>query len=127
MSMISFVLQVYELAQECGIKVHLDGARVMHAAVALGVEPADIMQYVDSVNMCFSKVRDSLHIISKQDPPPRGESRIVSQQGPSFGTPLLIYLIFLTMTLLHLRPHSFAVCDIHIGCFTWTSILNTFI
>ena len=62
--MISFVLQVYELAQECGIKVHLDGARVMHAAVALGVEPADIMQYVDSVNMCFSKVRDSLRIIS---------------------------------------------------------------
>lgn len=95
MSMISFVLQVYELAQECGIKVHLDGARVMHAAVALGVEPADIMQYVDSVNMCFSKVPNSLLIISKQDPPPRGESRIVSQQGPSFGTPLLIYLIFL--------------------------------
>ena len=93
MSMISFVLQVYELAQECGIKVHLDGARVMHAAVALGVEPANIMQYVDSVNMCFSKVRDSLLIIS---PPPRGESRIVSQQSPSFGTPLLIYLIFLT-------------------------------
>lgn len=52
-----FCFQVYDIAQDCGIKVHLDGARLMHAAVALGVQPSDITRCVDSVNMCFSKVK----------------------------------------------------------------------
>ncbi|XP_062620019.1 E3 ubiquitin-protein ligase TRAF7-like [Saccostrea cucullata] len=52
---VSYMKKVYELAQEYGMKVHLDGARLMHAATALGVNPAEITRCVDSVNMCFSK------------------------------------------------------------------------
>ncbi|XP_048759557.1 uncharacterized protein LOC125669151 [Ostrea edulis] len=52
---VSYMKKVYELAQEHGLKVHLDGARLMHAATALGVQPSDITNCVDSVNMCFSK------------------------------------------------------------------------
>ncbi|GLP95016.1 low-specificity L-threonine aldolase [Paraferrimonas sedimenticola] len=37
------------------LKLHLDGARVMNAAVKLGVNPADIMQHFDSVSVCLSK------------------------------------------------------------------------
>lgn len=33
----------------------MDGARLMNAATALDVGPADIVQYCDSVTMCFSK------------------------------------------------------------------------
>jgi len=47
---------VREFASEHKMKVHLDGARVMNAAVALGVPPAEITQYVDSANICLSKV-----------------------------------------------------------------------
>lgn len=38
-----------------GMKVHLDGARVFNAAVALGVPVSEITQHVDSVNFCLSK------------------------------------------------------------------------
>lgn len=44
------------LAQSHGVRVHLDGARLMNAAVALGVPPARIMEHCDSVSLCFSKV-----------------------------------------------------------------------
>jgi threonine aldolase len=35
--------------------VHLDGARIFNAAVALGVDAADIAAYSDSVTFCLSK------------------------------------------------------------------------
>ena len=38
-----------------GMYVHLDGARIMNAAVALGVSPADIAAPFDSVMLCLSK------------------------------------------------------------------------
>jgi len=44
-----------EVADRAGIKVHLDGARVFNAAVALGVPAKDITKHVDSVNFCLSK------------------------------------------------------------------------
>lgn len=37
------------------LHVHLDGARLMNACVALGVSPPDYTRHVDSVSMCFSK------------------------------------------------------------------------
>ncbi len=37
------------------LKVHMDGARVFNAAVALGVEPAEYGRRVDSVTFCLSK------------------------------------------------------------------------
>ena len=48
--------QLRERADKHNLKVHMDGARLMNAAVALDVEPKEILQYVDSVTMCFSKV-----------------------------------------------------------------------
>lgn len=43
------------VAREHGLSVHLDGARLFNAAVALGVEPAAITAHVDSVTFCLSK------------------------------------------------------------------------
>ena len=47
---------MYEFASENNINVHTDGARVLNAAVSLGVPVSEVMKYSDSVNMCFSKV-----------------------------------------------------------------------
>nr|XP_051695668.1 uncharacterized protein LOC100337875 isoform X2 [Oryctolagus cuniculus] len=49
------VAQVHLLARTYGARVHLDGARLMNAAVALRVPPAHIVQHCDSVSLCFSK------------------------------------------------------------------------
>ena len=43
------------IADEHDVKVHLDGARVFNAAVALGVPVAEIAGHVHSVNFCLSK------------------------------------------------------------------------
>src|SRR5829696_3916239 len=42
-------------AEEHGLLVHLDGARMFNAAVALGVDAREITQHVDSVQFCLSK------------------------------------------------------------------------
>ncbi|HWD37517.1 MAG TPA: low-specificity L-threonine aldolase [Fimbriimonas sp.] len=47
--------QYREIADRKGFKIHLDGARVFNAAVALGTPASEIAQYVDSVNFCLSK------------------------------------------------------------------------
>ena len=47
--------QVGSVAREYGIRVHLDGARIFNAAVALGVAAARLTEHVDSVTFCFSK------------------------------------------------------------------------
>ena len=39
----------------CGLHVHIDGARLMNACVALSVAPTAFTQHVDSVSVCFSK------------------------------------------------------------------------
>ena len=44
-----------ELSQRHGMRVHLDGARVFNAAVALGVPVAEIARGADSVSFCLSK------------------------------------------------------------------------
>ena len=44
-----------DAARAHGLAVHMDGARLFNAAVALGVPPARIAQYADSVMFCFSK------------------------------------------------------------------------
>lgn len=43
------------VAHEHGVPVHLDGARIFNAAVALGVDVAELVAPVDSVQFCFSK------------------------------------------------------------------------
>ncbi|MCK5762832.1 MAG: low-specificity L-threonine aldolase [Clostridiales bacterium] len=52
---VSYMKEVYEIANSRGIPVHLDGARVFNAAIALGVDVTEITQYCDSVNVCLSK------------------------------------------------------------------------
>ena len=46
---------VREIADEYGLVVHLDGARLFNAAVALGVPATAVTQHVDSVMVCLSK------------------------------------------------------------------------
>jgi threonine aldolase len=46
---------VFEAAKRVGASVHLDGARLMNAAVALGVPAADITAFTDTVSLCLSK------------------------------------------------------------------------
>ena len=46
---------VKAVAERHGIPVHLDGARLFNAAVALGVPPREIAQHTDSLTFCLSK------------------------------------------------------------------------
>jgi threonine aldolase len=43
------------VARQAKLKVHLDGARLWHAAVALGLPPAALTVGVDTVQVCLSK------------------------------------------------------------------------
>lgn len=47
--------EIYTLAKEFNIHVHMDGARLFNAAVSLGVEAKEICKYTDSVMFCISK------------------------------------------------------------------------
>lgn len=51
----AYMAQVKAFADEHGIPVHLDGARVFNAATALGVDVREITQHVTSVQCCLSK------------------------------------------------------------------------
>lgn len=46
---------VRKVADEHGLPVHLDGARLFNAATALEVEAKEICKYVDTVTFCLSK------------------------------------------------------------------------
>ena len=46
---------VADLAHRRGLRVHLDGARIFNAAVALDVDPRELCAPVDTVQFCFSK------------------------------------------------------------------------
>ncbi|MDZ7377248.1 MAG: low-specificity L-threonine aldolase [candidate division KSB1 bacterium] len=46
---------IHALAQQHGLKMHLDGARLFNACVATGLHPKDYAKYFDSVMFCFSK------------------------------------------------------------------------
>nr|XP_056704581.1 uncharacterized protein LOC130476638 [Euleptes europaea] len=52
---LQYLQEVHQLAHQYGLKIHLDGARVLNAAVALGVLPNHITQHCDSVTLCLSK------------------------------------------------------------------------
>jgi len=47
--------EICQLGHERNIQVHLDGARIFNAAVALNIEPALLTKNVDSVMFCLSK------------------------------------------------------------------------
>lgn len=47
--------EIYDLAKEFNIHVHMDGARLFNATASLEVEAKDICKYVDSLMFCISK------------------------------------------------------------------------
>jgi len=51
----AFFAAVRQIAERRELQTHLDGARIFNAAVALGVDPREITQHVDSVSFCLSK------------------------------------------------------------------------
>jgi len=51
----NYTESVAKLAADRGLRVHLDGARVFNAAVALGVNVTELTRHVDSVSFCLSK------------------------------------------------------------------------
>ncbi len=52
---LSNMKDIYQVAQNASISVHLDGARIFNAALAMGVEAKEIAKYADSVQFCLSK------------------------------------------------------------------------
>ncbi|MEO3790813.1 GntG family PLP-dependent aldolase [Nonomuraea sp. B10E15] len=52
---LDYLAEVGQLARRHGVGLHLDGARLFNAAVALGVTPAEIGHYADTIQVCLSK------------------------------------------------------------------------
>ena len=50
-----YVRSVAALCAQFGVKVHMDGARIWNAAVALGKSPGELVVGCDSVSVCLSK------------------------------------------------------------------------
>jgi threonine aldolase len=50
-----YMRSVHHFARERGLLVHLDGARLFNAAVALHVEARELTRHVDTVQFCLSK------------------------------------------------------------------------
>jgi threonine aldolase len=52
---LDYMQAVGEIARRYGLKIHVDGARIFNAAIALGVEARDLAAEADSVTFCLSK------------------------------------------------------------------------
>ncbi|XVE89990.1 hypothetical protein DITRI_Ditri20bG0041200 [Diplodiscus trichospermus] len=52
---VEYTDRVGELAKKHGLKLHIDGARIFNASVALGVPVHRLVQPADSVSVCLSK------------------------------------------------------------------------
>ena len=52
---LAHMAEVYAIAHENGVPVHVDGARLFNAAAALGVDAASVARHADSVCFCVSK------------------------------------------------------------------------
>ncbi|KAF3452350.1 hypothetical protein FNV43_RR02783 [Rhamnella rubrinervis] len=52
---VEYIDSVGEVAKKHGLKLHIDGARIFNAAVALGVPINRVVQAADSVSVCLSK------------------------------------------------------------------------
>ena len=50
-----YIDSVSALAKERGLSVHLDGARIFNAAIALGIDVKELTANVDSLSFCLSK------------------------------------------------------------------------
>lgn len=52
---IEYLAQVREIADAHHLKIHMDGARLFNAAVALNASASDLAGYADTVQFCLSK------------------------------------------------------------------------
>lgn len=52
---LTYLEEAHALARAAGVPLHLDGARIFNAAVALGVEARTIARHVDTLQFCLSK------------------------------------------------------------------------
>ena len=52
---VEYINSVALIAKENGLKLHIDGARIFNAAVALNVAVRDLVENADSVTFCLSK------------------------------------------------------------------------
>ena len=52
---VAYTKEVADLARSHNIKIHIDGARIFNAAVALGVEVQELVKDADSMSFCLSK------------------------------------------------------------------------
>jgi threonine aldolase len=50
-----YMTQVGKLAKKYGLQIHVDGARLFNAAIALDITPDILTQAADSVSICLSK------------------------------------------------------------------------
>ncbi|MCS3424776.1 threonine aldolase [Rahnella sp. BIGb0603] len=52
---LDYLQKAYAFTRDKGLALHIDGARIMNAAVALNVELSEITQYCDTLTICLSK------------------------------------------------------------------------
>jgi len=52
---VEYIESVAQLCKQYGLKLHMDGARLMNAAVELNIDPAKLVESCDSVSFCLSK------------------------------------------------------------------------
>ena len=52
---LEYMKAVGQIAREHGLKIHVDGARIFNAAVALGLDVRDLAAEADSISFCLSK------------------------------------------------------------------------
>lgn len=52
---LDYMDSVGDLAHQHGLKLHVDGARLWNAAVALDVSPARLLKHADTASVCLSK------------------------------------------------------------------------
>lgn len=52
---LDYLKEVRDLADAYKLPIHMDGARIFNAAIALGVPAAEIVAYADSLQFCLSK------------------------------------------------------------------------
>jgi threonine aldolase len=52
---LDYLARLRALTAEKNVPVHIDGARIFNAAVALGIPAAQIVRHVDSIGFCVSK------------------------------------------------------------------------
>lgn len=52
---LDYLQKAFAFTREKGLALHIDGARIMNAAVALNVPLSDITQYCDTLTICLSK------------------------------------------------------------------------